>query len=71
MLLPRTGGSSPQQSPDTTCITPKTSPATKSQQKSPDLITCGECQTSFPLDNIIDFITHKASMRSSQLGTYY
>ena len=53
---------SPQASPDTTYISPDTLPKTNLNllnQNSPDLVTCGECLATFPLDNIIDFISHK------------
>ena len=53
---------SPQASPDTTCISPDTLPKTNQNllnKNSPDLVTCGECLAIFPLDNILDFIFHK------------
>ena len=53
---------SPQASPDTTCISPDTLPKTNQnllKQNSPDLVTSGECLATFPLDNILDFISHK------------
>ena len=53
---------STQASPDTTCISPDTLPKTNQnllKQNSPDLVTCGECLATFPLDNILDFISHK------------
>ena len=60
--MDKSSENSPQQSPDTTCISPEVTAkagAVATHQSSPDMVTCGDCFTSFPLDNILDFIAHK------------